>query len=194
MRFVRVSSGILALALACHANSQAKTTTPPKDRAVVRDDAPDSTRFRQADQDYQEGRRLAKGGTDAGYLAAEPFYRKAAQAGHPAAQYQLGYLLENGLGVMQDLQKAAVWYRRAAQAGDAEAQNNLGVLCASGQGVAQDDKEAVRWYRRAAAQEDPEAMSNLAMMLFQGRGVERDVGSAANRRTRAMPWRKTILG
>ena len=102
------------------------------------------------------------------------FYRKAAEAGHAAAQYDLAYLYENGFGVAQDWKQAAFWYRKSAEQGDAEAQNNLGALYAKGQGVPQSDAEALHWYRLAAQQEDPEGLSNLGTMYLQGRAVECD--------------------
>lgn len=129
----------------------------------------------EAEQDYFRGLRYADAdGVPRDYATAARYYRKAAAQGYIPAQYNLAWLLENGLGVKQDFQEAAVWYRKAAEQGDAEAQNNLGTLYATGHGVPHDDAEAVRWYTLAAQQDDPEGMTNLAMMYLQGRGVKRD--------------------
>ncbi len=48
------------------------------------------------------------------YAAAASYYRKAAECGHIAAQYNLAFLYEQGLGVKQDFAESAVWYRKAA--------------------------------------------------------------------------------
>jgi len=47
------------------------------------------------------------------------------------AQFNLGYLLRNGEGVVKDAEQALSWYRRAAEAGHADAQFNLGDLLRS---------------------------------------------------------------
>lgn len=72
-----------------------------------------------------------------------------AQRGHPAAQYSLGVLYQQGEGVLRDLRLAAHWYRRAAQRGDPDAQLNLGLLYARGEGVRQDYVEAYKWFSLA---------------------------------------------
>ncbi len=53
------------------------------------------------------------------------WYHKAAQAGHPSAQFQLGECYEQGLlGVVVDLERANSYYRRAAKHGYEDAQTN----------------------------------------------------------------------
>ena len=80
----------------------------------------------EAEKNYRRGVQLAEGsGVSKNYAAAAGFYRKAAEAGHAAAQYDLSYLYENGFGLAQDWTQAAFWYRKSAEQGDAEAQNNL---------------------------------------------------------------------
>ena len=44
------------------------------------------------------------------------------------AQYNLGFLYDNGWGVPEDDAEAVRWYRLAADQGDASAQYNLGVV------------------------------------------------------------------
>lgn len=132
-------------------------------------------RVEQARDDYQQGLQFAD--IDSGtpdWAAAAQCFRKAASAGYGPAQYELGRLYADGMGVERNLRQAAFWYRKAADQGDAEAQNNLGALYAKGQGVRRSDSQAVHWYRLAAAQNDPEAISNLGMMYLRGRGVKRD--------------------
>jgi len=51
---------------------------------------------------------------DADHAGALPWYRQAAQAGEPCAQYDLGRLYHAGRGVRQDQATAREWITRAA--------------------------------------------------------------------------------
>lgn len=62
------------------------------------------------------------------YEEAYKYVVKAADLGHPQAEYNLGYFYENGLVVEQDKEKAKYWYEKAAAQGWANAQNNLDIL------------------------------------------------------------------
>ena len=148
--------------------------------APIRESVPGPETGRSdANREFDEGVRLADGdGIPRDYALAAVHYRKAADAGHSGAQYNLAVLYAEGRGVEQSFPEAAKWYRRAAGSGDPEAQNNLGVLYATGQGVARDDAEAVRWYRLAASNGDLEGTTNLGSMLLQGRGVARNLEEA----------------
>jgi len=53
-----------------------------------------------------------------------------------SAQYSLGVMYANGLGVPEDDAEAARWFRLAAEQGNALAQYNLGFIYDSGRGVA----------------------------------------------------------
>lgn len=67
------------------------------------------------------------------------------------AQYELGFLYYNGLGVPQDYVQAEKWYRQAADHGIAKAQHDLGVMYLIGQGVPQDYVLAHMWFNLAAS-------------------------------------------
>ena len=108
------------------------------------------------------------------YAEAAVWYRRAAEAGHANAQFNLGYMYNAGEGVPQDYTEALAWYRRAAEAGHARAQVNLGGMYHRGEGVAQDYAEALAWYRRAAEQGDARAQSSLGGMYYKGEGVPQD--------------------
>ena len=62
------------------------------------------------------------------YKEALRWYRKAAEQGYSVAQFNLGVMYENGLGLPQDYIEALKWYRKAADQGIADAQNNLGLM------------------------------------------------------------------
>jgi TPR repeat protein len=112
------------------------------------------------------------------YVAAAEEWLPLAEQGHVGAQYNIGVLYDQGLGVPQDFGEAITWYRRAAEAGHVDAQANLGFAYQQGRGVAPDNAEAAKWYGLAADQGDVEAQVNLGYFLANGIGVERDLVEA----------------
>ena len=86
------------------------------------------------------------------YKEAVKLLRLSAERGNTLAQYNLGVMYTQGLGVPQDDNKAVKWYRLAAEQGHAEAQLIVGVMYSNGQGVPQDFKESVKWYSLSAEQ------------------------------------------
>ena len=97
--------------------------------------------------------------------------RAGATTGNKTAQYRLGLMHENGLGVEQNYAEALTWYRKAADKGYAAAQNNLGWIHHNGLGVEQNHAEALTWYRKAAGQGYAAAQNNLGWMHHNGLGV-----------------------
>ena len=116
----------------------------------------------------------------AGFAAAPDFAetKKEADAGKAYAQYNLGVMYANGIGVPKDHAEAVKWFRKAADQGDADAQNNLGVMYANGIGMPMDHAEAVKWYRLAADQGDADAQNNLGTQYWMGNGVPQDLVQA----------------
>ena len=110
--------------------------------------------------------------------AAIIIFEQLAQQGNALAQYNLGWMLDNGEGVPEDDAEAVRWYRKAAEQGDADAQHNLGWMLDNGEGIPEDDTEAVRWYRKAAEQGLADAQNNLGRMYADGAGVPQDDVSA----------------
>ncbi|MBR6902145.1 MAG: sel1 repeat family protein, partial [Synergistaceae bacterium] len=53
------------------------------------------------------------------------WYKKAADNGDAIAQYNIGSLYENGLGVKKNYKKAIEWYEKAAAQGHKDAQARL---------------------------------------------------------------------
>ncbi len=85
------------------------------------------------------------------YATALREWRPIAEQGNASAQYNLGVMYYNGVGVPQDDAEAAKWFRKAADQGNASAQFNLGVMYGHGYGV-QDYVQAHMWYNLAEAQ------------------------------------------
>ena len=65
-------------------------------------------------------------------------WRSAAEQGHADAQYNLGFMYDQGKGLKQDFGEAVRLFRKAADQGDVKAHCNLGVMYVQGQGVKQD--------------------------------------------------------
>jgi TPR repeat protein len=76
---------------------------------------------------------------------AAAWYRLAADAGVPSAQFKLANAYAAGSGVSRDLGQALAWYGRAARQGLSEAQLALGVLTMGGAGGAADPVEGYKW-------------------------------------------------
>ena len=58
-----------------------------------------------------------------------------AEQGDARAQYNVGVMYDNGIGVPENVAEADIWYRLASEQGDARAQSNLGVMYDNGCGV-----------------------------------------------------------
>lgn len=83
------------------------------------------------------------------YGLALIFYRDAAQAGHPVAQFRLGSFYYNGTGVPADTLAAATWWRMAAQQGHNAAQRGLSNLYYQEGGLPAEDWYAYMWLQAA---------------------------------------------
>ncbi len=77
--------------------------------------------------------------------------------GHAGAQFNLGWMYDQGEGVPKDAAKAVEWYQKAAAQGDANAQYNLGLMYDRGEGVPTDLVLAYTWLNLAAAGGDEDA-------------------------------------
>lgn len=78
--------------------------------------------------------------------AALALVRSAAEGGSSAAQFDMGYLSENGLGTAKDMTEALRWYRQAADQKDLDAMLRIGLIHADGiGGVERDEAEGLRW-------------------------------------------------
>ena len=123
-------------------------------------------------QDFDKGLEAYNSGDY--QIALQEWCPLAAEQGDAYTQNNLGYMYENGYGVLQDYAEAVRWYRLAADQGYANAQSNLGVMYENGYGVLQDDAEAVRWYRLAAEQGDARMQITLGLMHQLGHLVIQD--------------------
>ncbi len=101
------------------------------------------------------------------YHLAGDYYAIAAAEGNPIAATSLANLLYLGLGVDQDLPRAAGLYLQAAAKGHGPAQLNLGHLYSQGLGVTADPGRAFAWYRMSDIHGNPKAEYYLRQISLE---------------------------
>lgn len=127
----------------------------------------------QRGNDYLTGNGVGKDAREAVY-----WYEKAADAGDPWAQQQMGFLCEAGIGVPADPARAVHWYQLAAANGLISAKTNLGVTYLWGDGVRKDVRMAAELFRDAAEKGDGTAATYLGDLYYFGSGVPQDQDAA----------------
>lgn len=96
-----------------------------------------------------------------------------------SAEFDAGYIFENGIGVPRDYRKAIANYKAAAkEKNDARALNNLGVMAAQGRGSSASASAAISHFRKAAAGGSAAAHYNLGLFYDAGVGVARSARAA----------------
>jgi len=88
------------------------------------------------------------------YAEAMTWYRLAADQGEARAQFNLGIIYDEGIGVPQDYAEAMKWYRKAADQGFSPAQYNLGTMYLEGRGVPEDFVQAHMWFNLSSHVQD----------------------------------------
>ncbi|QCX38353.1 hypothetical protein FF125_07875 [Aureibaculum algae] len=106
--------------------------------------------------------------------SANFWFSKAAHLKHSAAQNQLGYNFNKGVGYKINLDSAFYWYEKSALQNYRYGQLNLGIMYAKGHGCEQSYVKAKEWYEKAAAQNDGDAIYSLGNLYYNGNGVKRD--------------------
>ena len=79
------------------------------------------TKF-QIERWYRRGKRAHRGNFKNHYEVAVEWYRKAAEAGHKDAQYELGMCYLRGEGVPKDDYTAYCWFKESGHNGHADGQ------------------------------------------------------------------------
>jgi TPR repeat protein len=124
-----------------------------------------------ATADYDKGMAAYKAGD---YKSALQDFLESAAEGHGGALFTLGYMYQEGQGVIKDYSEAMRWYRKAEGKTFGIAEFNLGKMYEEGYGVSKDQKVAVEWYRKAAEQGEVSAQLNLGISYATGKGVIQD--------------------
>jgi uncharacterized caspase-like protein len=120
--------------------------------------------------------KLDRQSTDYAPEEAQALLEKAVASGDPEAKYRLAKVLEGGLGVDPDPDRALALYQEAAEAKIPAALNDMGYFQFTGElGLTQDRDKALALFREAAAQGHTEAMFNVAS--FAANGLVPDLGA-----------------
>jgi TPR repeat protein len=89
---------------------------------------------------------------------------KSARFGLREAQYEVGLMYANGIGVEQDFEQAIHWIIQSSERGYAAAQYLLATRYASGVGIGQDNYKAAVWFQKAGDQGHAKALYRLARL------------------------------
>jgi TPR repeat protein len=90
-------------------------------------------------------------------------FLRSAKLGDSAAQLDLGYFYDRGLGVRRNCTAALRWYGRAYRQGDASAACNIGTVWRD----ANEPERAIRWFQRAARMGDGDANLQIAKVYLR---------------------------
>lgn len=112
------------------------------------------------------------------YLEALPYLEDAANKGNDEAQFLVGKMYHQALGVSIDDAKAIQWYKKSANQGNPKAQNNLGTMYLYGVGTNVNYPEALSLFEKASSKGVSIALGNLGIMYFYGYGVNVDYKKA----------------
>jgi len=108
------------------------------------------------------------------YTGAAHWFEAAAKTGSLEAQFDLGVLTGEGLGVKRDPVGAAILFMNAAAGGFPAAEYRIGRAYQGGVGVPRSTSFAAMWYERAARHGVRQAQTALAGLYATGDGVQVD--------------------
>jgi TPR repeat protein len=144
--------------------------------------------------DTAKGLQYERGeGVTMDYGQALSWYRKAAEAGYPPAEYALGIMTMAGRGLVKDPKAAVEWYRRAAEQGFAEAQVQLASELVIGTGTADgkpDRVEALKWLLLGAEGMPDPLTKQVALKTRDTLAFSMSVEDRAEAERRVIDWRK----
>jgi hypothetical protein len=124
----------------------------------------------EADMLYQQKR----------YSEALPLFDQGCTAGNGEACKGLGVLYANGLGVAQDLPRAAELFSKSCNKGNVRGCFNLGVSYKSGRGVKQNYSRAATLFSQSCNGGDAMGCEALGIMYELGIGLAKDASRAAS--------------
>ncbi|WP_058617466.1 exonuclease domain-containing protein [Methylobacterium indicum] len=127
---------------------------------------------------YVMGWRLLQPGPRHDPVRGFPALLASAEAGFPAAAWEVAECLRTGVGVARDPARALAWYRRAADHDFVAAKLHLGRAYRDGSGVEVDLGQALSWLALAADGGDADARYGLGLIHLEGLGTPADPEAA----------------
>lgn len=113
-------------------------------------------------EDAKKGLQFAVKGD---YRKAVDIWLPLAEEGDAEAQYYMGVVYKDGLGVEINYDEFRYWTSRSAFQGSPSAMFNLGTMYEYSLGVDEDKNKAFLWYSRAAQEGDVEARVRAGRMI-----------------------------
>lgn len=109
---------------------------------------------------------------------AAPRYEKTCNSGHTESCYMLAHIYDEGLGVKQDIDRAATLYKITCNQGDMDACVGLGYLYHHKHNDSDTKKEAIQLFQRACDNDKQDGCYNIGIMYKNGEGVKQDHATA----------------
>ena len=125
-----------------------------------------------AKQGYKLALEKCRKATVDGNVKAIESLKKAAEQGYADAQFELGHIYEDGLGVEANLDQAIDWYQKAAELGNKEAFEKCRMAAVEG------NIKAIEWFKKAAEQGNVDAQYQLGFLYKHGIRVEKNIDKA----------------
>lgn len=94
------------------------------------------------------------------------------------AQYRLGVIYTEGIGVPKNADEGIKWFKKAASNFSSLAAFNLGLIYERGLGVPKNIKTAFKWYSDSALLGYGDAQLKISMMYADGEGTKKDLINA----------------
>ncbi|MEN8118097.1 MAG: T9SS type A sorting domain-containing protein [Bacteroidota bacterium] len=117
-------------------------------------------------------------GYEKDYELAFSLFEQAALENEPIAQFFLGKMFEQGLGVEKNLQKAIKYFQISADNDNNASLLELGKVYKNGNGVKQNFKNAVRYFKKSSDKNSSKGQYAMGYMYFKGLGTDQDYNKA----------------
>lgn len=108
------------------------------------------------------------------YEKALPILRKSAELGNAEAQYNLGYFLQNGVGIAKNENEAFEWYKKSSQNGFNDGHYSMMMAYGTGIGTEISSEKAFEYALKCANNNDATCMWNVVNCYKQGLGITKD--------------------
>lgn len=113
--------------------------------------------------------------TNKEYEKAFPVLREAAKLGNAEAQYNLGYFLQNGIGITKDEKEAFEWYQKSSDKGFNDGHYAMMMAYANGRGTQANMEKAFEYALKCANNDDATCMWNIVNCYKRGLGTQKDM-------------------
>lgn len=120
-------------------------------------------------------------GGDKDLTASTRYFKRAAEADDPRAQWNYGMALIQGNGTEINLEEAYSWVKKSAENDYLDGLLSFAVMNAIGQGTKIDNDLAYASYEKAAKRGSAHALRGMSLMMMEGQGTAKneDLGLAA---------------